>query len=182
MSERPPDHTTEVQQLFVQHAASVKYFVLSLLPHPGEAEDVVQEVFLAVTAKANQYEPGTNFRAWAFAIARFKVLEFLKRRKKQPVHLSDETMALLAAEASEVTDADDLLAEQQLGKALAECVEELPPRARQLVELVYKGGMKSGAVAEEIGWTANAVYVGLSRVRGTLRQCIEKRLQPGVLG
>jgi RNA polymerase sigma-70 factor, ECF subfamily len=171
----PADHTTRVQQRFVQHAASVKYFVLSLLPHPGEAEDVVQEVFLTVTAKANDFEEGTNFKAWAFAIARFKVLEHLRRQRREAFRLSDATLELLADEAVEMTDESDALRERDLNQALARCLDKLAPKTRQLVELVYRDGLKPGAVAEKVGWQPNAVYVALSRARAELRGCVERQ-------
>ena len=167
------DHTTQVQQRFVQHVASVKYFVLSLLSNPSSAEDVVQEVFLTVTAKANDYEEGTNFKAWVFAIARFKVLEQLRTEKREGQRLSDATIDLLLGEAAEDSLSDDIEQEQQLTLALRGCLKELAPKARQMVERVYRDGLKPGAVAKEIGWKASAAYVGLSRARSSLRRCIE---------
>ncbi|MDF1860990.1 MAG: sigma-70 family RNA polymerase sigma factor [Verrucomicrobiales bacterium] len=169
------DHTTRVQQYFVQHAASVKYFVLSLLPNPAGAEDVVQEVFLTVTAKANDFEEGTNFKAWVFAIARFKVLEHLRQAKREPYRLSEETMELLADEAAGESDTDDLEKEQHLAAALSRCLNKLAPKSRLLIERVYRDGLKPGTVAEEIGWKPNAAYVTLSRARATLRSCIAKQ-------
>lgn len=175
------EHTTHVQQLFVQHGAAVKYFVLSLLPSPAEAEDVVQEVFLTVTAKAHDFEEGTNFKSWAFAIARFKVLEFLRARKRAPMTLSQETMELLADESSEDLFGEDLHAMSKLNETLSQCLDKLPPKARRLVELVYQDGLKPGAVAEEVGWSAQSVYVALSRARTTLHECIVKRTQTNAL-
>ena len=43
---------------------------------------VLQEVFLVITRKANDFEEGTNFFAWACTIARFKLLELLRRRAR----------------------------------------------------------------------------------------------------
>lgn len=172
---QPVDHTTKVQQLFVQEAASIKYFVLSLLPNPGEAEDLVQEVFLTVTAKAADFTEGSNFKAWAFTIARFKVLEFHRRQKWIPHSLSEATMAMLADEAAEIPDRYTIEKEQRLNQALSRCIKKLAPKAKLLVERVYEDGVKPGAVAKEIGWKTNAAYVALSRARSTLRTCLERQ-------
>lgn len=170
------EHTTHVQGLFVRHGAEVKYFVLSLLPEPGEAEDVVQEVFLTATAKAHDFEEGTNFKSWVFAIARFKVLEYLRGKKREPLALSDETMNLLATEAAWQEFVEDEVTEQRTRKALNDCLGALPPKLRKLIQLVYQGGIKPGEAAMEVQWKPEAAYVGLSRARKQLRQCIEKKV------
>ncbi len=167
-----PDQTTRVQQLFVQHISSVKYFVLSLLPHPGEAEDIVQEVFLTVTAKANDFEEGTNFKAWVITIARFKVLEHFRREKRTRNRLSDELIELLASEADE----PDVERDSELMGALSKCIEKLAPKPRRMIELQYREKMKPGAIADHLGWESNAVYVALSRARADLRKCIERKV------
>lgn len=170
------EHTRRVQQLFVQHGSEVKYFVLSLLPHPGEAEDLVQETFLTVTAKAHDYEDGTNFKSWAFAIARFKVLEYLRGKRREPFALSSETMELLAREAADEESEKSEVLEQKTIRALAECITKLSPKLKQLVELVYRSGIKPGVAAEQIGWKREAAYVGLSRARKELKRCAEGKI------
>ena len=73
------DYAIEVQQLFVRHQSAIKAFVLSLVPNFGEAEDMLQETFLTVTQKAADFRQGSNFIAWACAIARLKILEAQRR-------------------------------------------------------------------------------------------------------
>ena len=70
-----PDATEAVQLLFVRHENSVRAFVRALQPSLPDADDVMQETFLTISRKAPTFEPGTNFVAWACAIARLKVLE-----------------------------------------------------------------------------------------------------------
>ena len=165
------DQTTEVQALFVQHISAVKHFVLSLLPNPSEAEDVVQEVFLTVTAKANDFRTGTNFKAWVFTIARFKVMEQLRREKKAKKRLSDEAIDALAAEIDDPNPGSDAAVQ----RARAKCLTKLAPKPRAMIELQYQEELKPAAIAEKLGWEPNAVYVALSRARSTHRKCIEKQ-------
>lgn len=165
------DQTTHVQQLFVQHIAVVKHFILSLLPNPGESEDVVQEVFLTVTAKANDFQPGTNFKAWVLTIARFKVLEHLRREERTRNRLSDEVIDQLAAETDEADPSRDAARR----RALAKCLAKLAPRPRQMIELQYRESLKPAAIAKHLGWDTNAVSVALSRARAALRECVERQ-------
>src|SRR5580698_266775 len=64
------EKTMRVQQLFVKHQLGLRAFILSLEPNFTDAEDLLQEVFLVITRKANDFREGTNFFAWACTIAR----------------------------------------------------------------------------------------------------------------
>ena len=169
------DHTTEVQSLFVEHIVLLKRYVLSLLPNPSEAEDVVQEVFLTVTAKANDFQQGTNFKAWLLAIARFKVKEQARQDRRRANRLSEAVIDLIEADMSveEVSPED----EEERMRALACCIDKLPKKQRTILELQYKERMKSGQIAEELGWKASAVYSILTKARANLRKCIEWNLR-----
>src|SRR5438874_10104885 len=79
-----PEQTALVQGLFVQHLPALRGFLLSIVSDFSLVDDVVQEAFLVVTAKAGDFERGTNFRAWAWTIARYKALQALE--KMVPVH------------------------------------------------------------------------------------------------
>ncbi|MEM1295242.1 MAG: sigma-70 family RNA polymerase sigma factor [Verrucomicrobiota bacterium] len=166
------DQTTHVQQLFVKHVALLKHFVISLLPNPSEAEDIVQEVFLVITAKAHDFEPGTNFKAWLLTIARFKVLEHLRREKRTANRLSDTAIDLLAADMEDADSGPD----PATLRALSKCLNKLAPKPKLMVELQYREGLKPAAIAEKLEWEANAVYVALSRARSGLRKCIERQM------
>lgn len=163
-------HTLHVQQLFIAHQLSLKAFVLALEPRLAEAEDVLQETFLTVTEKAAQFERGSNFFAWSCTIARFKVLERNRRTRLEHVGFSDEV--LLALEASAPT-AEFFTERSEL---LRDCVEQLAPRAREIVQLRYRHEHGVQEIARRLSWTANAVSVALSRARDVLRECVQSQL------
>lgn len=165
------DPVTAVQQQFVRHAGVVRGFILALLPDVAAAEDVLQEVFLAVTEKARTFEPGTNFVAWACTIARYKVLEASRQGRRTVRMLSPAVIESLAAAAP--TDDES---HRESVAALVTCLGELAPRARQVIELRYREAIGPNDIAERIGWTPNAVAVALSRARLSLRQCVERRI------
>src|SRR5437764_11081846 len=91
------EKTMRVQQLFVKHQLGLRAFILSLEPNFTDAEDLLQEVFLIVTRKANDFQEGTNFFAWGCTIARFKLLELLRRRARSQA-LSEEVIEALRSE------------------------------------------------------------------------------------
>jgi RNA polymerase sigma-70 factor (ECF subfamily) len=61
-------------------------------------------------------------------------------------------------------------------EALNKCTRQLRGRARQLVELHYVRELRPTRIAQQLGMSANAVFVALHRVRTALRKCVEARL------
>ena len=166
-------HLEAVQKLFLSHQPALQSFVLALVPDFVQAEDIVQETFLTVTRKAADFELDSNFLAWACSIAKFKVLE-AARVADAGVTLSPDTIdALCVSEAAQPADPRVDLLEQ--------CVDQLAPKARRVVELCYRDSHKPSEVARLISWSPSAVHVALSRARALLRKCLEKRftIQPG---
>jgi RNA polymerase sigma-70 factor (ECF subfamily) len=170
----PPDvqQVARVQMLFVQHSPALRGFILSLLPDFTAVDDVLQETFLTVTAKAAEFDPNSSFLRWACAIARFKVLELAHQNRKMTQPLSPEVIDSLCVCAPQ--EEDD--SERRL-ELLAACLQELAPQARRAVELRYQHAHKPAEVARLMGWSAEAVYVALARARAALRACVTRRLQ-----
>src|SRR5207244_9232282 len=117
-----PDPVRRVQTLFVLHTPALRGFILSLFPDFAAVDDVLQETFLTVTAKAAEYEPGSSFLRWACAIARYKVFEVARQRPKATQPLSPAVVESLCACEPDDEDGPDLRL-----RALAECLEQLAP-------------------------------------------------------
>jgi RNA polymerase sigma-70 factor, ECF subfamily len=146
-----------------------RLFLRALVRDRHLADDVVQETFLTVLRKAGDFEPGTNFPRWACSVARLKVMEAHRREKGRLVFLSDEAIEALAGSVEgPVTDVRT--------EVLESCIAELPPSMQRAIELRYLGEHKPGEIARITGWTAEAVYVGLSRARSLLRDCVARKL------
>lgn len=166
-SAHPDEHTLRVQTLFVQHQQAVLAYVLSLEPDTHDAQEIVQETFVTASRKAPTWADGTNFLAWACAIARFNTLHFQRTRSRRTARLADDVVELLAEYAE-----DDFAAFQGRIVALRKCLQGLAPRAHELISLRYHGGVLPEQIASEVGWTANAVRVALTRARNSLRECL----------
>jgi len=164
------EKTMRVQQLFVKHQLGLRAFILSLEPNFTDAEDLLQEVFLVVTRKANEFQEGTNFFAWACTIARYKLLELLRRRAKSQA-LSEEVIEALCTVEPEHHFDDSRVA------LLQHCLEQLAPKARQMMYLRYYGEHSPSQIASLVSWTPNAVRVALSRARTVLQECLERRIR-----
>jgi RNA polymerase sigma-70 factor (ECF subfamily) len=165
-----PTPAEQVQMLFVRHEGAIRAFVRALQPSLEDADDVLQETFLTVSRKASSFEPGTNFFAWACGIARLKVLERFRQRKRANV-LSEAAIIALAEEApaAETTGLRE--------EALSRCIEKLAPKSRDLLWRRYSGRQDSDEMADGLGMTSTAVRVALSKARAFLRDCVSAELK-----
>lgn len=174
------DPRESVQRLFLQNMTVLEGFVLGLVPDYPAAQDILQEVFLTATQKADEFVPGSNFLAWARTIAKYKVLQHFERRRGEPRPLDPDVMELVASAAfseGAAGEGDDWLARQQ---ALTACLDQLAPTARHIVELRYGDPPAlPQEIAAALNWTANAVRVALTRARRFLEDCTARRLAQG---
>lgn len=167
----PSEHTLQVQRLFVQHQQVVLYYVLTIEPNLGNAQDIVQEVFLTVSRKAPTYTLATNFPAWACTIARYQALQFQRNRARSAARLDDDVMEMLYGE--EAPAAPQLEPRIQ---ALKGCLAKLAPKALELIRRRYHLGEFPEVIAPQVGWTPNSVRVALTRARQTLRTCVDRSI------
>ncbi len=165
-----PDATEAVQLLFVRHEGAIRAFVRALQPSLTDADDVMQETFLTVSRKASTFEPGTNFLAWACGIARLKVLENMRQRKRATV-LSEAAIIALTEDAP----APEVTARREA--ALARCLEKVAPKARDLLWRRYASRQSSDEVAAAVGMTSTAVRMVMFKARAFLRDCIAAELK-----
>lgn len=161
-----------VQALFVRHLPAVRAAILARLPNLHLAEDVVQETFLTVCKKAGSFELGTDFAAWACTIARYKVMEALRTGPIRFESLSEEAMeALRASEPAHDPGPSERLHQFE------RCMDLLAPKARQVMELRYRGEHLPEEISKRMGWTLGSVRVAISRARQLLQECVETRMK-----
>lgn len=161
----------DLQNQFLKHQNQILFAIRRVLPDINEAMDVLQETYLTIIRKSEAWQPGSNFMAWAVAVARFEILNFIRLKRKNAGSVSIESLILDESDQKVIDDCMNLDEDLQL---LGSCIEELSPVSRHIIELRYQKGYSTEQIANEIGWTANAVSVSLSRSRIKLRECIMK--------
>ena len=143
---------------------------------PGvDVEDVVQRIFVETFRNIDDYQPGTNLRAWVLTIARYQLLgETTRLRRLANYHRRYIPHAIAAAAEEATREADDLHEPRLHG--LRECLAQLPEASRELLLARYRGDDSIGRIAESLGRSAVAVRKQLCLLRRRLHECIERRL------
>lgn len=142
-------------------------YVMTLLPDPEAAQDVLQETNTVLLEKADEYDESRDFVRWACGIARFKVLAYRRDRGRDRLVFSDAMMERLA-------EAEPVGGEQwdQRQRALRHCVDQLSERHRDMVAMRYGPGGSVAEIARRLGRSVNAVSVTLAKVRKALGECV----------
>ncbi|MFU8892725.1 MAG: sigma-70 family RNA polymerase sigma factor [Luteolibacter sp.] len=161
----------EFVRLMTEHQGNLRAFIVSLIPGSPDVADVLQETNTVLWQKRDRFEPGTNFLAWAFQIARYEVLRQLHRQRRSGfVSFSEETIDMLA----EIDPADH--ATEDLLTALDLCLDKLSPSQQELVRERYTPGHSLEDLATRTGRTAGSLRIALLRIREVLRRCIDQSL------
>ncbi|MDG1072265.1 MAG: sigma-70 family RNA polymerase sigma factor [Akkermansiaceae bacterium] len=151
-----------------RHQAALHAYIISLMPGMDGVDDVLQETNLVLWEKRKTFEPGSNFRAWACAIARFKVMNHRRKLAHLGLQLFDDELAdQLGAECeAEPEEFDERL------RALETCLARLQEPERGLVEHRYFSGSTLHDYAAKSGRPVESLRVSLFRIRAALKKCI----------
>jgi RNA polymerase sigma-70 factor (ECF subfamily) len=132
----------------------------------GDAEDLVQEAVLAIHLKRHTYDPDEPLTPWVHAIARFKLIDFLRRTRRSTTDLPIDA-------AEDVTAGDDRSgAESSLD--LARLMELLPEKMRCSIVAVKLDGRSVAEAAARCGVSESLVKINIHRGLKRLAASIAK--------
>jgi RNA polymerase sigma-70 factor, ECF subfamily len=138
-------------------SANLRAFLRKRLVNlPEEVEDLLQELLLAVHNQRHTYDPSQPITAWVYTIARYKLVDLLRRRSRKellndPLGEEDDLLATPDSEAAE--------ARRDLAKLLA----GLPDRQRVPIIHMKIEGLSVAETARLTGMSPSAVKVGVHR-------------------
>lgn len=133
------------------------FFRKRLAGLPDEVEDLVQETLLAVHNQRHTYDAAQPLTAWVYAIARYKMVDLLRRRAHREA-LSDPL-----DEAAELIAASDTGGATEARRDVAQLLDGLPDRWRLPIVHVKLEGLSVAETARRTGMSESAVKVGVHR-------------------
>ncbi|WP_292010003.1 sigma-70 family RNA polymerase sigma factor [Chryseobacterium sp.] len=153
-----------------------------LLSDKEEAEDVVQEVFIAAYSSYESFEGKSNVLTWLTTILNRKVADFYRKKyKSEPYirfdHFFNESGSWkhddvlndwsISGEESQMLDDEDF------NKILQDCIENLPVRWKIPLKLYYLEEKKAPEVSQELNISTTNLWKVLQRSRMQLRECLD---------
>lgn len=144
-----------------------------MLHDPGEAEDVVQEVFVRVYRALPRYEERQRFEPWLFHILGNCCRTANKRTRRVDVHTIHDETAVQRVPAAETpyTQFD-----HEWGSAVREALAELPDHNREVFLLHYVEGFSYDEIEQMTGIRRSALKMRVKRASDFMRRRLEGRL------
>jgi RNA polymerase sigma-70 factor, ECF subfamily len=158
--------------LYLRHQLRVHRFVLRLVRNQSIAEDVISDVFLDVWRQAGSFEGRSAVSTWLLAIARFKSLSLLRRKREE--ELDDEGAA--AIEDPE-DNPETVTTKRDTSAILRQCLTSLTREHREIIDLVYYHEKSVEEVAKIVGIPEATVKTRMFYARKRLSRLL---MQAGV--
>jgi RNA polymerase sigma factor (sigma-70 family) len=163
--------TEAFDAVFEAYRARVFAFLLRLSRHRTLAEDLLDEVWLRLVAKAHALRPDTRLAPWLFTVARN--LYWSHRRSALFEEEQDQALLGLAASSASWPSPFDLAAAGELERRVERALAELPPQQREVLLLVGREGLTPSEAAEVCGVTPEATRQRLARARAALASALD---------
>ena len=174
-SEETPANGRQAEDQFrmelLEALPHLRAFARGLCGRPDYADDLVQETTIKAWTARERYTPGTNMRAWTFAILRNHYLSELRRSKRQTDMEDDAVERMLVVEAGQ--EGPVHLADMQTA------LQKLSPERREAILLVGAGGFSYEEAAEISQCAIGTMKSRVSRARTELAKLLnEEPKQP----
>lgn len=156
-----------VEDIVRTHQDSVWRFLVSIGCEANLADDLTQEAFLAVLREGFEYRGPEETIAWLLRVAKHKFIDALRKRKTTP----DVDLTNAEARWQEFDGGYE-----QRVEWLRECMKALTERSREAIKQRYELNLGRDEMAKRLGLAPAGVKTLLERVRQTLRDCVQKKV------
>ncbi|MHC4525686.1 MAG: sigma-70 family RNA polymerase sigma factor [Planctomycetota bacterium] len=157
---------------FTRSSQRIYAFILMYVPNHADAADIMQETAMLLWKKFGTYRPGSNFAAWAIAVARNKILKLRSVRFDKRVRFDSKIVDLVNPTEAGTDDQFDLRKD-----ILKKCVEKLSPRDAELIDLKYEKRMSVVDIAKVKNRPLQGLYKTMARIHQNLRDCVSINLK-----
>lgn len=153
------DSESAFKSLYMSYSDRIMRYLVMYVKSGQIAEELVSDVFFALWENRKQLPEISNFDAYIYRIAKFKVLNYLRDNNDQTVDLDEVPIDLFAF--TETTPEDDYIS-RELIDAVNAAIEELPTKSKLAFKLVREDGMKYKDAAEHLGISVKTLEAQLT--------------------
>jgi RNA polymerase sigma-70 factor (ECF subfamily) len=142
---------------------------------PHDAEDVMQDVLVALLSSLRNFRGDASLSSWAYVIARNACAR--RRRRARPASLERDDVAAMRSIRDPGAEPDRATEREELRKALEDAIADLPASLRDVLVLRDVEGLDAARVAAELGLSEAAVKSRLHRARLRLRESLAAHME-----
>jgi RNA polymerase sigma-70 factor (ECF subfamily) len=174
----PPDFAPQIRQIsehrdrqafievFNHFAPRVKSFLMNRGRNEQSAEDVLQEVMIAVWEKSHLYKPEkASVSTWLFTIARYKHIDRLRRDGRHSLESDEPDLR-----ASDDPEAHENVLQDQRAAAVKNAIAGLPADQQTVIVMSFNQGLSHSEIAEQLGLPLGTVKSRIRRAFQRMRE------------
>lgn len=139
--------------------------------HADIVEELVQRTFVTAYERLASYDLRGTFPAWLKGIAYNHLRDHYRERRRAATHHVDALEQVIATAVDDHFEIDEPQAITL--ERLKNCLKNLKPRARDLIESRYTQGKNINQIAQQFSKSAKSITSALFRIRNSLRSCVE---------
>ncbi len=159
---------------FLPHADALRTFAYHLTYNDEEADDLVQETFLKAFRFIENYEKGTNAKAWLFKILKNGFINEFRRKSKLPTHVDYEEVSKYHDEEEHLpsgyTDLRVEMFHRLMGDEVTNAINELPVEFRTVILLCDVEAFSYEEISKILDIPLGTVRSRLHRARNLLKE------------
>jgi len=168
-------------ELFALHREAAYRAAMKLAGNREDALDAVQEAFIKAYKNLRDFRGECKFRTWLLRIVANTCFDIRRKKKRQPKLQFDDDLSEGSVEASERSRASgespvDAAQRRELETKLAESLEKLSPKHREVFMLFISEGMSYEEIAKDLGISPGTVMSRLFYARQKLRSALKSFL------
>lgn len=156
--------------LMQRYEAKLQRYVTYLIHDSSAAYDIVQDTFIKAYQNLHGFNPKYKFSSWVYRIAHNEAMNHVKKNR----HLTGDDIDTLPDKSYDAK-LDELVDSTILQGHVRECLAELEPKYREVVQLVYFEHLKYDEVSDILQVPSSTVGVWLSRAKSRLKTICEQK-------
>lgn len=173
----PHNEETEKTKLFMSLVLAsqrkIYLYILSLVIYPSDADDLLQDTLVLMWSKFDEFQAGTDFTAWGRSVARYKVMNYLKKNKSAKLQFDEDLLRVIASESRQTDNLADRL------EVMKNCIKALSDKEIYLLRMRYHLDFSFKKMALQVGISKQSVYRAVSRIHAKLVKCMRYHLGMG---
>ena len=159
-----------LNQLYARYGSPLLIYLVSRIGDRSLAEEVLQDVMMAVWRGAANFRANSSVKTWLLAIARHHAINASSRRNRATLSMPDEADLALTEAGPEQHIEHNLLSDE-----LQTALQQLPPEQRETMELLFWQDLSQAEIAQVLRVAPGTVKSRLSRAKATLRKVLKTK-------
>ena len=151
------------------------HIVRSFEKNEEEVKGLVQEIFVKIYTRLDQFKGRSKFSTWVYTIGMNHCRDYAGNIRRKNMRFSDFDGDFAEQEIGDSEQPDHQIEQEEAKNTLYDAVKKLSPDKSEPLLMKYRDGMSYKAISEQMNISENALKVRVHRARSELKQILENR-------